>query len=39
VASVLYAEEKFDITKDLIKVLNEKYKASGAKEEKTPTKK
>ena len=34
VASVLYAEEKYDITKDLIKALNEKYKAGGAKEEK-----
>jgi outer membrane protein len=39
VASVLYAEEKFNITKDLIKVLNEKYKAGGAKEEKSPAKK
>ncbi|MEN9981419.1 MAG: hypothetical protein RL542_1206 [Bacteroidota bacterium] len=39
VASVLYAEEKYDITKDLIKALNEKYKAGGAKEEKAPAKK
>ena len=39
VASVLYAEEKYDITKELIKALNEKYKAGGAKEEKAPAKK
>jgi outer membrane protein len=39
VASVLYAEEKYDITKDLIKALNKKYKAGGAKEEKAPAKK
>lgn len=31
-ASVLYAEEKYDITKEVIKLLNEKYK-SQAKEE------
>ena len=39
VASVLYAEDKYDITKELIKALNEKYKAGGAKEEKAPVKK
>ena len=39
VASVLYAEDQYDITKDLIKALNEKYKAGGAKEEKAPAKK
>jgi outer membrane protein len=39
VASVLYAEDKYDITKELIKALNEKYKAGGAKEEKAPAKK
>jgi outer membrane protein len=39
VASVLYAEEKYNITKDLIKALNEKYKVGGAKEEKAPAKK
>ena len=39
VASVLYAEDKYDITKELIAALNEKYKASGAKEEKAPAKK
>lgn len=32
-ASVLYAEDKFDITKDIIKLLNDKYKASATKEE------
>ena len=39
VASVLYAEDKYDITKELIAALNEKYKASGAKEVKEPAKK
>ena len=39
VASVLYAEDKYDITKELIKALNEKYKAGGAKEEKAQAKK
>jgi len=39
VASVLYAEDKYDITKELIAALNEKYKAGGAKEEKAPAKK
>ena len=39
VASVLYAEDQYDITKDLIKALNEKYKAGGAKEEKASAKK
>ena len=32
-ASILYAEEKYDITKDIIKLLNEKYKAPAKKEE------
>ncbi len=32
-ASVLYAEDKYDITKDIIKILNEKYKASSEKAE------
>ena len=39
VASVLYAEDQYDITKELIAALNEKYKASGAKEVKEPAKK
>ena len=32
-ASILYAEDKLDITKDILKLLNDKYKASAAKEE------
>ena len=32
-ASVLYAEEKYDITKDIIKLLNEKYKSTAKTEE------
>ena len=32
-ASILYAEDKFDITKDIVKALNDKYKAPAAKEE------
>ena len=32
-ASILYAEDKFDITKEIIKLLNDKYKAPAAKEE------
>ncbi|WP_310558886.1 OmpH family outer membrane protein [Flavobacterium sp.] len=32
-ASILYAEDKLDITKELIKLLNDKYKAPEAKEE------
>jgi outer membrane protein len=39
IASILYAEEKYDITKELITALNDKYKASAAKEEKAPAKK
>jgi outer membrane protein len=37
-ASILYAEDKFDITKDIIKELNDKYKASPKTEEKAPAK-
>ena len=33
-ATVLYAEEKYDITKDIIKLLNEKYKPLITKAEK-----
>lgn len=36
-ASVLYAEEKYDITKEIIKLLNDKYKSSKA-EDKTDVK-
>lgn len=32
-ASVLYAEDKYDITKEITKMLNEKYKSDGKKEE------
>ncbi|WP_418264470.1 OmpH family outer membrane protein [Flavobacterium faecale] len=39
VASVLYAEDKFDITKTIIKELNDKYASKGKKEEKVEEKK
>ncbi len=32
-ASILYAEDKLDITKEMIKLLNDKYKAPAVKEE------
>ena len=38
-ASILYAEDKYDITKDIIKELNDKYKAAAPKEEKAEAKK
>ncbi|MFT3794491.1 OmpH family outer membrane protein [Flavobacterium sp.] len=31
--SILYAEEKYDITKDVTKLLNDQYKSEGKKEE------
>jgi len=31
--SILYAEDKYDITKDIIKILNDKYKAPAAEKE------
>ena len=34
VASILYAEDKLDITKDIIKALNDKYKSADKKEDK-----
>ena len=37
-ASILYAEEKYDITKDIIKALNDKYKSSPKTEEKPAVK-
>jgi len=37
-ASVLYAEEKYDITKDIVKALNDKYKASAKTEDKVEEK-
>jgi outer membrane protein len=33
VASVLYAKDSYDITKDVVKMVNDKYKATGKKEE------
>ncbi|WP_407934914.1 OmpH family outer membrane protein [Flavobacterium flavipallidum] len=38
-ASVLYAEDKYDITKEIIKALNDKYKASEKSEKKDEEKK
>jgi outer membrane protein len=38
-ASILYAEDKFDITKEIIKSLNDKYKAPAKKDEKPADKK
>ncbi|OUD36682.1 OmpH family outer membrane protein [Flavobacterium sp. FPG59] len=38
-ATILYAEDKFDITKDIIKALNDKYKAPAKTEEKAEAKK
>ncbi|TDD99894.1 OmpH family outer membrane protein [Flavobacterium cellulosilyticum] len=32
-ATILYAEDKFDITKEIVKLLNDKYKAAAPKEE------
>ncbi|MET0759089.1 MAG: OmpH family outer membrane protein [Flavobacterium sp.] len=37
-ASILYAEEKYDITKEITKLLNEKYSSAAKKEETTPAK-
>ena len=34
-ATVLYAEDKYDITKEIVKLLNDKYKAAGKKEDTT----
>jgi len=33
VASVLYAKDSYDITKEIIKMINEKYKSAGKKED------
>lgn len=38
-ASILYAEDKYNITKEIIKALNDKYAASAKKEESTGAKK
>ena len=37
--SILYAKEGYDITKEMIKKVNDQYKSAGKKEEKTETKK
>lgn len=39
VASVLYAKDSYDITKEIIKLVNEKYKSADKKEEKPTAKK
>lgn len=37
--SILYAEDKFDITKEMIKLLNDKYKAAPKTDNKAEAKK
>ena len=39
IASVLYAKDSYDITKEIIKLVNEKYKSADKKEEKPVAKK
>ena len=38
-ATVLYAKDSYDITKEIIKLVNDKYKSGDKKEEKPATKK
>jgi len=38
IASVLYAKDSYDITKEIIKLVNEKYKSADKKEEKPAAK-
>lgn len=38
-ATVLYAKDQFDITKEIVKMVNDKYKNTSKKEDKTETKK
>lgn len=38
-ASILYAEDKYDITKVIVKALNDKYKSAAPKDEKAEAKK
>lgn len=38
-ATVLYAKDSYDITKDVLKIVNDKYKSEGKKEEKPADKK
>ena len=35
--SILYAEDKYDITKEVTQLLNDKYKSSAKKEDSSPT--
>ena len=37
-ATILYAEDKYDITKDIIKLLNEKYNSTSKQEASTNVK-
>lgn len=37
-ATVLYAKDSYDVTKDVIKLVNDKYKSEGKKEEKPAVK-
>lgn len=39
IASVLYAKDSYDITKEIIKLVNDKYKSADKKEEKPAAKK
>lgn len=39
IASVLYAKDSYDITKEIIKLVNDKYKSADKKEDKPATKK
>ncbi|MFN4026001.1 MULTISPECIES: OmpH family outer membrane protein [Flavobacterium] len=39
IASVLYAKDSYDITKEIIKLVNDKYKSTDKKEEKPAAKK
>ena len=36
--SILYAQDKYDITKEIVKLLNDKYNCDGKKEDKTDVK-
>ena len=38
-ATVLYAKDNYEVTKELVKMVNDKYKTEGKKEEKTEVKK
>ena len=38
-ANILYAKDSYDVTKDIIKIVNDKYKSEGKKEDKATDKK